>query len=261
MNNTCYHILKPSPWPITLALATFIWAIGFIGWNHNIKWGGITTLIGGISITTIFTIWCRDTLRESLYLGMHTVTAKTGAMLGFYIFMISETFFFATFILVYFYTALNPTVHIGTIWPPLGIQIINPWSIPLLNTIILLTSGATVTWSHNSLLAKARKPAILGLLFTIVLGGLFSIFQLIEYWESSITLSDSVYGAVFFSTLSLHAIHIWIGVIWLIACGIRLWQYKISSKHHLIMEGALLFWHIVDAIWIILFIFYYVWVW
>lgn len=259
MNNTNYHLLKPSPWPLTLSISTGIFAIGFIGWNHNYKWGGITALLGITLISIIFSVWSRDTLRESLYLGMHSFTVKKGAMFGFIIFMISETFFFSAFIWAYFYIALNPTVHIGGLWPPLGIKAIDPWTVPLFNTIVLLSSGATVTWSHNAFISEDRKNALQSLLLTIGLGWTFSLLQYWEYKESSFTLSDSAYGTVFFSTLSLHALHIWIGSIWLMVCWIRLFNYQITNLNHLIFEGALLFWHIVDVIWIILFVFYYVW--
>ena len=260
MNRTPYHLLKPSPWPLTFSLSAFVGAIGFVALNHQYQFGKSTLLVGSLSLVAVFSLWCRDTFRESLNLGMHTVLTKTGASSGFVTFMISETFFFAAFIWSFFYTALSPTVHIGALWPPLSISPVFPWTIPFLNTIILLSSGATITWAHNSILANNRQQAIWGLFWTILLGSLFSLLQALEYHFSPFTLSDSSFGTVMYTTLTLHAFHIWIGVIWLTICFTRLVHYKLNSLFHQIVEGALLFWHIIDAIWIILFLFFYVWV-
>jgi cytochrome c oxidase subunit 3 len=258
MNRTNFNLVKPSPWPFTISWSALIFAIGFISRNHYYLLGGVTTLLGFIGLSCILRLWCRDLNRESVQLGYYSFQTKKGLSTGFIVYMISETFFFVSFIWSYFYISLDPSVRTGGIWPPFGISGIYPWSVPLLNTFVLLSSGATLTWSHNALLAGNRHQSIIGLIATILLGVLFSFIQASEYYDAKFTLSDSAFGTLVFSTLTLHGLHVRMGLIWLSLSLRRLVNYTLSIKN-LLIESAIIFRHIIDIIRIILFIFYYVW--
>lgn len=259
MNLTHHHVLKPSPWPIKASFGGFSLAIGYISWIHGYQWGGTLALLGLIYIIWIFNLWTRDILRESLHLGLHTENAKNGATNGFILFMVSEIFFFGGFIWSYLYTALAPSIHFGAIWPPIGIEAVAPNSIPLLNTVILLTSAATATWAHNAVLAGVQEDAWVGLLLTVLLGAVFSALQGIEYFQAPYTFTDSCYGSVFFATVSLHGLHVIVGALFLWICKQRIQKQTFTANHHISLECALIMWHIVDVIWLIVFTIYYAW--
>lgn len=254
------HILPYSPWPILVSFSLGNLAISSIALMHNLANANITLCLSYYMTLIFIWNWFRDILRESLYLGLHSKKTKSAFSNGFLLFMVSETFFFATFIWAYFYIALSPTVHLGATWPPLGISPINPWTLPLLNTVLLLSSGATATWAHNAILAKDLFNAIKGLLLTVTLGTLFTLAQLHEYKYAPFNLTDSVFGTLFFSTVSLHGIHVLIGTIFLLLCLYRLITYQFSNIQHIMLEAALIYWHIVDIIFLILFTSFYIWV-
>lgn len=259
MNLTHHHLLKLSPWPFTISFAAFGLAIGFVSWAHGYQGGGLLSILSFLFLSLVFALWCRDVLRESLFLGYHTNIVKAGASNGFILFIVSEIFFFGAFIWSYFYAGLAPTFALGGIWPPVGLEAINPWSIPLLNTIVLLSSGATATWAHNALLAEIKSDSWFGLFLTVALGICFTGLQTFEYLEANFTLADSSYGTVFFSTLSLHGAHVIIGTLFLYHCLKRVLRQEFSGSHHIALESALLYWHFVDIVWLVVFTFFYIW--
>jgi cytochrome c oxidase subunit 3 len=176
-------------------------------------------------------------------LGFHTQRVIAGLSLGFILFIISEVFFFLSFFWAFFHSALAPTVELGSTWPPVGIEALNPWEIPLLNTVLLLSSGATLTYSHHSLIAGSRKGAIFGLILTVVLAVIFTLLQIYEYYNSSFTISDGVYGSTFYITTGLHGLHVLVGTIFLVVSLVRLVNYHFTVGHHLGFESAILYWH------------------
>ena len=259
MNFTPNHLVKPSPWPLFISFGVYLLALSFTAWMHNYLFSGYALIYAFLFVCIIFSVWCRDIVREFLYLGVHTLKSKQGINSGFNLFVISEAFFFAGFIYAYFYSALAPTIYLGATWPPVGIEALDPWGIPFLNTVILLTSGSTGTYAHNALLANRRNDALLGLMLTIVLAWTFTGLQIYEYFESPFTLADSVYGGVFFSTVSLHGAHVVVGTIYIMVSYYRLSKYHFSGSSHINLETALLYWHFVDGIWLFVFTFYYIW--
>lgn len=253
------HLVTVSPWPISIAFSLFSFATSLVALMHHYHYAVYFLYFSLLLVLFIFGLWIKDILREFLFLGEHTASSKGRFLFSFNLFVLSEIFFFGGFIFSYFYSALVPSILLGNSWPPVGIEVLSPWSIPLLNTIILLVSGATITYSHNALLAKDRNNTLIGLFLTIALAWLFTAFQIFEYYESSFTLADSVFGATFFSTVSLHGVHVAGGTVFLMANYYRIWNYHFSSESHIGYESAIIYYHFVDVVWLFVFSFFYVW--
>ena len=193
------------------------------------------------------------------YLGHHTIQVQKGLTIGVVLFIISEVFAFFSVFWAFFHSSLSPTIEIGGIWPPQGITPLDPFAIPLLNTILLLSSGAFVTYGHHALIQGDRKGAILGTLLTIIFAIIFTALQYYEYSESSFTMSDSVYGTVFYASTGLHGLHVIIGTLFILVGFIRIINYHLTDTHHQGHEAAILYWHFVDVVWLFLFIAVYYW--
>lgn len=201
--------------------------------------------------------WWRDIIRESTYEGKHTKEVITGLKMGIILFITSEVFFFISFFWAFFHSSLSPDIFIGQIWPCKGIKSFNPISIPLINTIILLRSGVTLTGAHHFLITGKKNRCDRLLLITITLGIYFSILQYIEYQEASFSIADSIYGSTFFIATGFHGIHVLIGTIFLLVCFLRRKTNHFSSYHHFGFEAAAWYWHFVDVVWLFLYIFIY----
>nr|UYA96524.1 cytochrome c oxidase subunit III [Syrista sp. 1 GYN-2021c] len=257
MNNHPFHIVEKSPWPLMCSVGMMILTSGFIKWFH---YKNPTMFMMGvfIMITTSYQ-WWRDITRESTFQGLHTKEVYYNMNWGMLLFITSEIFFFLSFFWAYFHVSLSPNIEVGSTWPPIGIFMFNPYHIPLLNTIILVSSGASITWAHHSLIQKKINQSITSLFITIFLGIYFSILQKYEYSESSFTITDSIYGSTFFMTTGFHGIHVLIGTSFLMICFFRLKNNHFSSTHHFGFEAASWYWHFVDIIWLFLYISIYWW--
>lgn len=205
------------------------------------------------------TLWFRDVIAEGTYKGNHTLAVQKGISLGVALFIISEAFFFLAIFWAYFHSALSPDVEVGAEWPPMGIQAINPFELPLLNTVILLSSGVTVTYAHHCIIQGNRAGALYGLIYTIILALIFTGFQGVEYSVSSFTISDGVFGSVFYFGTGFHGLHVIVGTIMLTVGLWRVLAYHLTDNHHLGLEAAILYWHFVDVVWLFLYIFIYYW--
>ena len=192
-----YHILSPSPWPILIALNLLSFLISMIGIVAGYNNSFILLISSLVMVLYILYSWLYDIIIESLYLGYHSNSVSNSLILGFILFIVTEIMFFFSLFWAYFHSALNPYY---LVWPPIGIELINPWSIPLLNTLLLLYSGVTATWAHHSFINKNRENSLIGLYLTILLGFIFFLLQLFEYTYSSFDITDSVYGSTFFIT-------------------------------------------------------------
>jgi len=179
--------------------------------------------------------------------------------LGIILFITSEVFFFVSFFWGYFHRRLSPNIDIGQIWPPYFINSFNPINVPLLNTIILLSSGVSVTWSHHAILKNQMKKANFSLLLTVLLGLYFSLLQGIEYFQAEFCIRDSIYGSRFFIATGFHGLHVIIGSTFLLICYIRIKNFEFSSNHLIGFEAAAWYWHFVDIVWIFLYISIYWW--
>nr|YP_009731660.1 cytochrome c oxidase subunit III [Gonimbrasia belina]QHR79474.1 cytochrome c oxidase subunit III [Gonimbrasia belina] len=255
--NHPYHLVDFSPWPLTSAIGVMTLVTGMMKWFHNFN---MNLLIIGY-IITIFTMyqWWRDVTREGTFQGKHTIYVIKGLKWGMILFIISEIFFFLSFFWAFFHSSLSPNIEINYTWPPVSIIPFNPFQIPLLNTIILISSGITVTWAHHNLMENNQIQMKQSLLLTIILGIYFTILQTYEYLEASFTIADSIYGSTFFMTTGFHGLHVIIGTLFLSICLIRHIFKHFSSTHHFGFEAAAWYWHFVDVVWLFLYIFIYWW--
>lgn len=254
-----YHIVDRSPWPYTSGTGAFTMGIGGVMMFRGYSNGNIILLIGMIIVIWTMKEWWKDIIRESTYIGEHKKKVKQGIKYGGIIFIISEVLFFVSFFWAFFHSSLTPTIEIGAKWPPIGIESMKAYGVPLLNTIILLSSGATATWAHNALIIGNRKELIIGLIITVLLGILFTAIQGMEYYESSFTISDSVYGSTFYVTTGFHGLHVLIGTTFLIVVLIRSINHEFTRHHHYGYEYAAIYWHFVDVVWIVLYVTIYWW--
>nr|QGZ10066.1 cytochrome c oxidase subunit 3 [Eisenia balatonica] len=252
-----FHLVEYSPWPLTSSLGAFTLAIGLASWFHN--HGIICLSIAAILIIISMIQWWRDVIREATFLGHHTSNVTTGLRWGMILFITSEVMFFLAFFWAFFHSSLAPTPEIGCCWPPSGISPLNPFSVPLLNTAVLLASGVTVTWAHHSLMEGNRTNSLQALLITVMLGAYFTFLQAGEYLAAPFTIADSVYGTTFFVATGFHGLHVLIGSTFLTMCLIRTWAHHFSANHHFGFEAAAWYWHFVDVVWICLYLCIYWW--
>jgi len=252
-----YHLVDPSPWPALGAFGALATAGGLIWYLH----GGPPWIlvIGSLILLYTMFVWWRDVVREAKDEGHHTPVVQLHLRYGMVLFIASEVMFFMAWFWAYFNAALYPTEAMGGTWPPEGIQTFDPWHLPLLNTIILLTSSTTVTWAHHAVREGNKKSAVQGLVVTVLLGALFTCVQAYEYAVAPFSFSGGIYGSTFFMATGFHGAHVIIGTIFLAVCLVRLIRDHFTPDHHFGLEAAAWYWHFVDVVWIFLFSFIYVW--
>lgn len=255
-HNHPFHLVSVSPWPIIISLRIFNNLIYTVRWFHNLDY--IINITIPCTLICIYQ-WWRDVTREATFQGYHTFKVYIGIRLGIILFIISEILFFFSFFWAYFHSSLAPNIDIGQLWPPIGIKPFNPFDIPLINTIILVSSGLTITWSHHSLINKNLNERKKSLLITIILGIYFTTLQFIEYLEAPFTIADSIYGSTFFIATGFHGLHVIIGTLFLIVCLLRINSLHFSPLHHFGFEAAAWYWHFVDVVWLFLYISIYWW--
>jgi heme/copper-type cytochrome/quinol oxidase subunit 3 len=254
-----FHLVDPSPYPILCAFSCFGLMTGMALFMHNFSNGGLLVLFSLSTLLFIMGLWFRDIVREATFEGNHTVSVQLSLRYGMLLFIVSEIMFFLAFFWAFFHSSLAPTVAIGTVFPPKGIETFSPWEIPFLNTIVLLSSGATTTYAHHSIVAGARKDAILALIFTVALAAFFTCLQAYEYMHASFTISDSIYGTVFYMCTGFHGFHVFVGTVFLGVCLLRLINSHFTRQHHFGFEAAAWYWHFVDVVWLFLFVSIYWW--
>nr|AYR05194.1 cytochrome c oxidase subunit 3 [Coleoptera sp. ACP-2013] len=255
--NHPYHMVDMSPWPILSAFSALAMTTGLIKWFH--LFNNNLLLMASISLTLIMFQWWRDTIREATFQGLHTMKVSLNLRWGMILFITSEVFFFISFFWGFFHSSLSPTIEIGMMWPPSGIQPFNPLQIPLLNTLILLTSGLTVTWSHHSIMENNYSQTMESLSLTVALGLYFTMLQAFEYLESPFSIADATYGSSFFIATGFHGLHVMIGTTFLLICLTRHLKIHFSMTHHLGFEAAAWYWHFVDVVWLFLYVSIYWW--
>jgi cytochrome c oxidase subunit 3 len=275
-----YHILPPSPWPFVGSLSATLMAIGLIAWIkggvfgiEKGQWWLFATGIAGV-LYTMFG-WWRDVVKEA-NAGDHTPVVSIGLRYGMVLFIASEVMFFVAWFWIFFEMALfhhhrtlSGIEEVRTAWatwPPAGVEAVSPWHLPLVNTLTLLLSGTTITWSHHALQQGDRKGAKWGLILTILLGMLFTTIQVYEYshinhehlFYSEAAANSGLYGSTFFLATGFHGFHVFVGTLFLIVCLIRLMNGAFTPKQHFGFEAAAWYWHFVDVVWLFLFAFVYV---
>jgi heme/copper-type cytochrome/quinol oxidase subunit 3 len=254
-----FHLVDPRPWPLVAAIGAGTMLSGGVMWFHGYNGGGITLIFGMASVLFVMYAWWRDIIREATYEGQHTSMVQLSMRFGMILFIASEVMFFFAFFWAFFHSRMNPTIELGSIWPPKGIEPLSAWGFPFLNTILLLTSGATCTWSHHAILAGDRQGAVNGLIATIILAVIFTAVQGIEYCSARFTISDSVFGRTFYMATGFHGFHVAIGTTFLTICLLRMLNHHFTQQHHFGFEAAAWYWHFVDVVWLFLFVAVYWW--
>ena len=259
-----YHLVNPSPWPAIASLSAFIMAIGGILWmRHVTPW---VFFIGLVGVLYVMFVWWADVIKEANS-GDHTPVVQMHHRYGMILFIASEVMFFVAWFWAYFdgFFRIDDAEQFARVafsggqWPPAGVEVFNPWHLPLFNTLLLLTSGTTVTWAHHALLNNDREGLKWGLVLTILLGATFTFVQALEYSSAGFSFSGNIYGSTFFMATGFHGFHVIVGTIFLIVCLIRALQGQFTPKQHLGFEFAAWYWHFVDVVWLFLFASIYVW--
>jgi cytochrome c oxidase subunit 3 len=254
-----FHLVSPSPWPFCSSISLLVLASSGALSMHNFYNGYYSVYLGFILVISSMSLWFRDIISEGSFIGDHTLAVQKGLNLGVILFIVSEALFFMAIFWAFFHSALTPTVELGAQWPPIGIEPVNPFELPLLNTVILLSSGATITYAHHSIIQGKREGALYGSIFTVLLAIIFTGFQGLEYNVSSFTISDGAFGTCFFFGTGFHGIHVIVGTIFLLVALWRIFVYQLTDSHHLGLEAGILYWHFVDVVWLFLYISIYYW--
>ncbi|MCR9152039.1 MAG: cytochrome c oxidase subunit 3 [Rhodobacteraceae bacterium] len=261
--NHDYHILPPSIWPFLGAVGGFVMLFGAVLWMRDITpWMFFIGLV--LVLYTMFGWWA-DVVREG-ETGDHTPVVRIGLRYGFILFIMSEVMFFAAWFWSFFKHAMYPmhpdgiSPAIDGVWPPAGIETFDPWHLPLINTLILLCSGAAATWAHHAIAHENnRKDMINGLILAILLGIIFTGFQAYEYSHAAFGFAGNIYGANFFMATGFHGFHVIVGTIFLAVCLFRATKGHFTPEQHVGFEAAAWYWHFVDVVWLFLFFAVYVW--
>src|SRR3990170_7410267 len=270
-----YHLVNPSPWPIVGSVGAFVLPIGALLYFMSKKSGDpqLWYVVPGL-LLVIFTMfgWWRDVIKEA-HEGYETPVVQLHLRYGMILFIASEVMFFVAWFWAFFSSALFPApievvggaaqvisdATVAATWPPKGIEVLDPFGFPLLNTFILLCSGTTVTWAHHALIHGDREGLKKGLWCTILLGMLFTFIQGYEYVHAPFDFKGNIYGATFFMATGFHGAHVIIGTIFLIVCLARVYKGDFTPKQHFGFEAAAWYWHFVDVVWLFLFACIYVW--
>ncbi|MEM1130598.1 MAG: cytochrome c oxidase subunit 3 [Pseudomonadota bacterium] len=259
--NHDYHILHPSIYPFVCGIGVFVMLFGAVLLMHGA--GPWIMLAGLAAVIYVMVGWWGETIAENVA-GDHTPVVLIGLRYGFILFIMSEVMFFAAWFWSFFKHALYPggpelPAEFQT-WPPQGIEVFDPWHLPLINTLILLCSGCAATWAHHALVHEDNRDDIkFGLILAIALGVLFTFFQIYEYSHAAFGFAGNIYGANFFMATGFHGAHVIIGTIFLFVCLMRVLRGHFTPENHLGFEAAAWYWHFVDVVWLFLFAAIYIW--
>ena len=254
-----YHLVDKSPWPFLSSIGLFYLTLGGAAVFHFFARGLTVLEFGLILVTSILILWWRDVVREGTFTFHHTKAVQKSLRLGMVLFIVSEILFFFAFFWAFFHSSLAPSHVLGCVWPPAGIETFSPFQIPLLNTCLLLSSGATITLAHHSLIAQNRVIGTQALTATVVFAALFTLLQAYEYFVAPFNISDGVYASTFYLATGFHGLHVIIGTIFIIVSFARYNAFHFTPNNHFGFEAAAWYWHFVDVVWLFLFISVFYW--
>jgi cytochrome c oxidase subunit III len=279
-----YYIPDPSPWPITAMISVLLMLAGTALAINQVGAGGWMVLGGFGLLAIMFYGWFGDVIRESMS-DSYNAQVDRSFRQGMFWFIASEVFFFLSFFGALFYIRNVAMVWLGgegylgvshellwsqfqSVWPSAGPEQLGgefspmgPWGIPAINTLILLTSGATITWAHWGLKSGDQKHLVWGLASTIALGVIFVAMQAYEYYHAyhdlNLTLGSGVYGSTFYMLTGFHGFHVTMGALMLMVILVRALKGHFTPHNHFAFEAVAWYWHFVDVVWLGLFVFVY----
>ncbi len=259
-----YHIVRPSIWPLAGAFAGGLFTFGIVLFMHKAEFAGISVgmkgaIAGLIAILLVMFFWWKDVIFESTTEKVHNKITEIGLRYGMALFIASEVMFFVAFFWAFFNASLFPTEAIGFVWPPANIEVIDPFDLPFLMTMILLLSGCTVTWAHHAVLHNDQKNLVRALGLSVFLGFFFLCFQVYEYGHATFGFTEGIYPSTFYMATGFHGFHVFVGTVFLAVCWFRAMKGHFTAEHHFGFEAAAWYWHFVDVVWLFLFIAIYWW--
>lgn len=250
-----YHLVNPSPWPMLGAMGAFLMALGTILMVHKITHG---VFYGGIALVVfVMAGWFRDIIKEAK--SEHSERVRMGFRFGMAMFIASEVMFFVAFFWAFIVAALDPNDVQGFVWPPKGIETLNPFDLPWYNTLLLLLSGTTITWAHHSLIEGNIKDMMQKTAMTVALGFIFLCVQIFEYMHAPFLFKDGIYPSTFYMATGFHGFHVFVGACFLAVTYFRAKKGHFTADDHFGFEAAAWYWHFVDVVWLFLFVLVYIW--
>nr|QZH55180.1 cytochrome c oxidase subunit III [Lardoglyphus konoi] len=254
---TPFHLVNPSPWPLMTSFSVLSFALSVIIMVRSFNFYPFLLSLFLLCYSSF--LWGRDVHREGCYEGEHNMQVVSGIKVGMILFILSECFFFFGMFWGYLHLAEAPSIELGGVWPPVGIYSFDPKGIPFLNTILLVSSGVSVTWTHHAMEVGQFKSSVVSLVLTVLLGFTFTLFQLMEYYVASFTFSCSAYSSIYFMGTGFHGLHVLIGSVLLLMCLNRFSKMFISPNHSVGFECSVWYWHFVDIVWFFLYLVFYWW--
>lgn len=259
-----YHLVRPSVWPLVGSLSAGLLAMSMVLFMHDAKIGDFNiglkgVVIGLLGVLAVMFFWWKDVIYETVTEKVHNKITEIGMRYGMMLFIASEVMFFVAFFWAFFNGALFPTEAMGFTWPPQGIEVIPPFGLPFLMTMILLLSGCSATWAHHAILEGHNEDAVKALGITVFLGFFFLCFQVYEYVHAHFGFSEGIYPSAFFMATGFHGFHVFVGAVFLAVCWRRAKKGHFTKDRHFGFEAAAWYWHFVDVVWLFLFIAVYWW--
>lgn len=267
-----YYYAPHSYWPIVLCVALLFLTGGFACWINGVGLGKAATALGAIILAVGMFGWFGRIIVENVS-GLYDRQVDDSFRWGMAWFIFSEVMFFGAFFGALFYSRWIGLSRLDAAdllwpgftpsWPSLGpglkgeIAPVDPWGIPALNTLLLLSSGATLTWAHWGLKAQKQGQTLLGLALTIILGATFLGFQAYEYMEAAFSIKSGIFGTTFFMLTGFHGMHVTVGTIMLVVAFLRAAKGHFTQENHFAFEATSWYWHFVDVVWLFLFVFVY----
>jgi cytochrome c oxidase subunit 3 len=224
-----FHLVDVSPWPILKSFGLLSGALALVSW---LTLGQNNVLVYVVIFNNLVFI--------------------------IYQWLITEVLLFASFFWAFFHSSLNPSVELA-MWPPKGINAIDCWSVPLLNSILLLSAGFIITWAHHAFLNGEKGTSLFGMFISILLIAIFLVIQYVEYSNTEFTISDSVFGSVFFALTGLHGLHVMAAILLLTVSMVRAYTDQFTSEHCLCLDISILYFHFTDIVWLGLYLIVYYW--
>lgn len=252
-----FHLVDYRFWPLLTSFSFLSFALGVIIMVR--RFNCLFFIFSLLFLLVSSFLWGRDVHREGCYEGSHNFEAVKGFKIGIVVFILSECFFFGGIFWSYFHLAESPALEIGGVWPPEGVFPFDPQGIPFLNTILLVSSGVSVTWCHHAMENGDYGVSLFSLLLTVFLGGFFTMLQLLEYFVAGFTFSCSSYSSIYFIGTGFHGLHVLIGRVLLVICLFRFFYILVSPFHRVGFECSVWYWHFVDIVWFCLYLVFYWW--